>query len=156
MKKKLILIIIVIGFSCSEKEQKSKIEESPSTSYFKQFNDESLRRDLSRKVFSEGDTLAYNKLWDMYFHSGHSNDFLRIAMVMSNDFGYSRAYSDTYIILKTDIINKANIKSNKIADYYLLKAYELNPEKTNSLMKERFGEDFPKIKADDYWKLINQ
>lgn len=137
--KKLIFIVILITISCSEKEQKVQLEELPSESYFKEFNNEKLRRELSQKVFSIGDTIAYERLWDMYFYSGHSNDFLRIAMVMSNDFNYPQAYHDTYIILKTDVINKANLKSNRLANYYLLKAYELKFDNLESVVRNRFS-----------------
>lgn len=75
----------------------------------------------------------------MYFYSGHSNDFLRIAMIMSNDFNYPQAYHDTYTILKTDVINKANLKSNRLANYYLLKAYELKFDDLESTVKNRFS-----------------
>ena len=160
--KKIIILTIMIQFflSCNkESSQKDNILEDEVTTgsyYMKDFLDEEKKMGLSTKILKEGDTLSYKELKEIYFLSNYTKEFLSYSMVMSHDYNYDLAYFDTYLILRNFATSNENIRTNKLADYYLLKAYELSPKKMNSAMKERFGKNLPKIKAEDYWKLINR
>lgn len=106
---------------------------SPSKSYLADFNNSKKVRELSGRIAEKENTLAYNELKEIYFFSSHSEDFLRNSLIMADNFDYSKAYFDMYFILKNDIIDSITIKTNKLANYYLLKAYEKGVEDAKSL-----------------------
>lgn len=161
MKKKssfLLILITIIYSSCTNQKQEvteKPINESPSQSYFTKFNDEEKRKELVYKVSAEGDTLAYNELWDIYTYSGHSNEFLKISLVMADNFNFPQAYFDTYHLLKTDVIDSSNVNTNRMANYYLLKAHELKDINSESPLKERFSNGIIP-KSEEYWKNIHK
>jgi len=153
-----MFLFLAISFTnCTYQKNKSKegINEPLSESFFKKFNNQEAKRALINRVLSKGDTLAYQELWDIYTYSGHSEEFLSISLNMANNFNYPQAYLDTYILLKTDIINDNNHNTNMLANYYLLKAHELKNSDSESLLKERFGNDvIPK--SEEYWQNISK
>ncbi|RKS26247.1 hypothetical protein CLV94_1304 [Flavobacterium endophyticum] len=159
MKKRHLLTLIIISncftFCVEHKEGPNETFQavSPGESYLKKFNNQEIRDNLLTKIFVEGDSASYKELKDIYFLSGHTDDFLAPAMIMAMDYNYHQAFEDVYRILHNI---KTDSKSNKLADYYLLKAYEIDSIKSNSLMKERFGSSYPNVKASEYWKLINE
>jgi hypothetical protein len=162
MKKRDLLALIIISncfmFCVEHKEKRDNPIEvvSPGESYLEKFNNQKMRDSLLTKIFVKGDTTSYKELKDIYFLSGHTEDFLTSAIIMATNHDYAEACKDAYKILYTANIDSTNLKSNKLANYYLLKAYELAPEKAIYLMRERFGESFPKIKSNDYWNEINK
>ena len=140
--KKFILIILTILVISSCQKQPERSDESPifiSGNFFEDFNDEQMIKTLSGKIIA-GDTIAYAALKEIYFNSGHSKEFLYYSITMANNFQYYDAYFTTYIILRTDIIDSTNVASNKIANDYLLKAFELGHKDANYEMKDRFPE----------------
>lgn len=151
-------ILICCFTSCEKRESKEKIEEgiSPAKSYFEDFNNDKKIRELSAKIAEKGDTLAYNELKEIYFFSSHTRDFLRNSLLMANNFDYPEAYFDVYFILKDDLINGSNVKSNKLANFYLLKSKEKGVQSAESIVKERFGGLSTLPKANDYWLEINR
>lgn len=86
------------------------------------FNNDSLRSSLQEKIINSGDTIAYSELSSIYI--SFPKEFLYYSMVMANDYNYSPAYYDIYWILKTDSKNDNGV--NRLANYYLLRACELN------------------------------
>ena len=150
----------MIVFICCTKNKIEKNETkkdiTPNSSYINDFNNEKKKADLIKKIIKEGDTISYKKLKNIYFLSNYTTEFLKYSIVMANDYNYDLAFLDAYIILRIDPTYKANLKINKLANYYLLRAYELNPKIANSLMKEKFGSSYPHIKASEYWKLVNE
>jgi hypothetical protein len=162
MKIKYLFIVIIFGslFSSCEDKTIKKTDDlngvSPSKQYSDMFNNKVKRHKLEEKVFSKGDTLAYRELFDIYFISGNKNDFLKIAMIMANDYNFPEAYIHVYTLLNSEKINAVNQKSNKLANFYLLKAYELDKESGYEVdIEERFGNK-PVPKSKDYWLEINK
>lgn len=162
MKIRYLFAVIIFAYLFSDCEDKTtkKTDDlngvSPSKEYSDMFNNKEMRHKLEEKVFYKGDTLAYRELFDIYFISGNKNDFLKIAMVMANDYNFPEAYIHVYTLLNSEKINSVNIKSNKLANYYLLKAYEMDKESGYEVdIEERF-EDKTIPKSEDYWLEINK
>ncbi|MCY1241096.1 hypothetical protein D3C87_142580 [compost metagenome] len=159
MKKRYLLALILISSSftyCVQHKNDSKemIQAiSPGETYLKKFNNQEARDSLLTNIYIKGDSASYKELKDIYFLSGHTDDFLAPAMIMANDYNYHEAFEDVYRILHNV---KTDSKSNKLADYYLLRAYEIDSIKSNFLMKERFGKAFPKRNSNEYWKTIHE
>lgn len=164
MKIKLfILSIYTLVVSCNKKANtensketvKSHVEKtvSPSSLYFEDYKNYALIKELTSKS-NDGDTLAYRKMKDIFFYSGHIKEFLYHAIVMSDKHNFSSAYYDVYTILYSSHYPES--KSSKLANYYLFKAYEENANHAESTIKERFGEKFKVPKSNVYWTEINQ
>jgi|LakMenE18May11ns_1017448.scaffolds.fasta_scaffold9866256_2 hypothetical protein len=158
-----ILTVCTLIISCNKKANpevdkeviKSKNEKtiSPSSSYFEDYKNNEVIKVLTSKV-SDGDTLAYRKLKDIFFYSGHVKEFLYNAILMSDRHNYPSADYDVYTILYSSRYPES--KSSKLANYYLFKAYEKNANHAESTIKERFGEKFKVPKSKAYWIEINQ
>lgn len=159
MYKLIVLTIIVNFFTFCEKKEVKRNEDfsfSPSKPYLNDFNNRKKINNLFNKILIGGDTIAYKELKDIYVYSGHGDDFLYCTLIMANNFNYSQAYFDAYIILKTDKFNSTNIKTNKLANYYLLRAHENDVKDIKFSLKERFGDLSNLPKADNYWLEINK
>ena len=161
MKIRYLFAIIIFGClfsSCEDKTTKKSNDlngVSPSKQYSDIFNNKEKRNKLEEKVFSKGDTLAYRELFDIYFISGNKNNFLKIAMVMANDYNSSDASYITYSLLSTD--KNLDTKSNKIANYYLLKACEMDKQSGYEAdLEERFDKSKTIPKSSDYWLEISK
>jgi len=152
MKKYIYTVILVTAFaSCN---QKSDTEEStPSKNYLDQYNDENKLKELSIKIISTGDTIAFQQMSDIYWISGHRHEFLYYAIRIANDYQYHDGYYEAYSILHTDIKTNTNKKTNDLANYYLLKAYELGNKSAKRNLKNRFPKEQPS--SEEYWQTIN-
>lgn len=153
----IVVSFLILFISCDKKNSKIDTESEPVNSgmtYTKIYNDIEKRHKLEELVYTKGDTLAYRELYDIYFISGNKNDFLNIAMVMANNYNSSDGSYVTYSLLSTD--KNLGSKSNKLANYYLLKACEMDKESGyDADLEERFG-DKTIPKSEDYWLEINK
>jgi hypothetical protein len=157
ISKLLIMgIIIICCFTfCQEKEQKEIAEEvSPSESYLEEFNNQKKVRNLLNKIVVNGDIVSYKELKNIYSYSNHGDDFLYYSLVMAENFKFSEAYFDAFIILKTDKIDSTNTKTNKLANYYLLKANERGVKEAKYFLNKRFGKISELPKSEEYWVMF--
>lgn len=160
---KLILKVLVLVFilnSCNRKAKGDNIktnENKETVNTFSFYNKEYENVDkigkLKKAIEIKGDTLAFLELEEIYFNSGHRDEFLYYAVFMSNAYDYSGAYYTCYKILHTDFGKEKYETNDKLANYYLLKAYEKGNKSSIYNIEERF----PKGKApssEEYWKSI--
>jgi hypothetical protein len=142
------LFFLMILVSCKQKNEEQGI--SPSKVSFDQYVKTIQNNQFWEKAYA-GDTLAYNEIKNIYFDSGQYKEFLYYAMIMSEKNNFSQAYYDTYFILKTDSMTEDNNKSNILANFYLLKAYENNSDEAKRAINQRFEKDMiPHAKS--YWE----
>jgi len=99
----------------------------------------SKKEELISLCVDKGDTVAFEKLIkDYYFHAPY-HEFLNPAMIMANHYNYSGGYFFTYLTLCHPYAPKMNEKTECLAYYYLLKAYELKYPHAVSKVEEKFG-----------------
>jgi len=160
MKKIIYLIVLALFYSCnkSKNQEINKVENdslrvvNTVSIYNDEIKDSQKIEKLIEAIKSEGDTLAFIELQDIYFNSGKRKEFLYYSLYMSNAYNYKEAYFSNYMILKTDFINEKNKLNNMYANFYLLKAYELGYKYSINSVKNRFNDSIPK--SDEYWSLI--
>ncbi len=148
----LIVLITLIGIGCDSKSNESDLI---ITNKHPTLDDSKEIRELTEKMLY-GDTTSYLELRSIYFDSGNARHFLRNAIIMSNDFNFAPAYYDVYNLMKTDIVDSLNIKSNKLANYYLLRAYEANVKDSKFSIKERFGKSAKLPNSHSYWISLDK
>ncbi|WP_199141900.1 hypothetical protein [Pedobacter sp. ASV12] len=149
----LILIAIILFMGCVDREKK-KDGSSPLKEHAVSFNSKDEIRSLVNKVVL-GDTNSYIKLRDIYMDSNHGREFLVYSIIMAENYNFAQAYFDTYLALKTDIVDSSNQRSNKLANYYLLKAYEMKVADANSSIIERFNKKHGLPTSKELWIEIN-
>lgn len=151
-----LILLLCLFFSCNEKNKEiSGNASSPTGSYQKDFENVNKNTELTNKIIN-GDTIAYEELKEIYFNSDHVKDFLKHSLIMANNFNHPKACLDVYHLLKTNEINNENNMTNKLANYYLLKAHEMGAHNTEKAVKERFGQLTELPKSKDYWAVINK
>ena len=161
MRKNLAFAFFVICLiSCNERleENRKEIKQnnlsgiSTHDVYFEKFLNIVEMDSLKDKIRREGDTIAFQKLKEIYYNSGYENDFFYYSMYMANTYEYSYAFYTSYSILMTDIITEKNKVNNIYANYYLLKSYELGYKDALSTIEERFGKSAKITSSKDYLK----
>lgn len=151
MKKIICVVSVIIFFvSCNKKVE----EFTPAQKYLKDFDNNKKMAELSNKVLNEGDTIAFWEMADIYALSGHQKEFLFYTLRMATDYEFHGAYYEAYFILHTDYDIERHKVVNKMANYYLLKSYELGNKGAKSSIKERFNQlEIPTSK--EYWRTFN-
>lgn len=157
-QKAILIITLSFIYSCTE-HKKTEIEDNNITtnhSYISAFHDKKIMDKLKENVINSGDTIAFMQLRDNYFLGGENpNDFLYYAMYMAENYKYSKAYSTVYTLLRTDVITPVNERTNKIANYYLLKAYEDGDKTTIYTIIARGLRNSEIQKSEQYWDSFN-
>lgn len=147
MRKIFSSLFLITLFSCNKSDDKKVMENQKSNSlevttndlYTQKFMDDTEIKNLVSKIKKEGDTIAFHKLKEVYYNSGHKSEFLYYSLYMSNVYNYKYAFYTNYSLLMSDIITKENQINNYYANYYLLKSYELGYKESLGTIKERFG-----------------
>jgi hypothetical protein len=150
--KKIICVVSVILFfvSCNKKVE----EINTGQKYLKDFNNSKKMEELSNKILNKGDTIAFWELYDIYAFSGHQKEFLWYTLRMATDYEYHGAYYEAYFILHTDLEIEKHVVVNKMANYYLLKSYELGNKGARRNIHLRFNQsEIPTSK--EYWRTFN-
>lgn len=144
MKYILIITAIFLFNSCKKSKVKSN-SISTTEIFFKDFNNTRLTDSL-KKGIHKGDTIAYEKLKDIYYLSGHKNEFFFYSFYMAKNFKHIKAYNDCFSNLKHQYNNDNDVVLNKTTEYFLAKTYENTPEKIESSAIDFFGkkENIPK------------
>lgn len=160
MKKfKYILFVfscVLITFCTKKKIEHKNVEGiSPAIESYKKFNNKQMVEKLKNKLLL-GDTLSFKELESIYWDSGHAKEFLYFAQIMAENYDYNRAYYSVYQIIKHDSINNTNVRINKIANYYLLKANEKGYKYAKYSIEETFGESSDIPNSRNYWKEIDK
>ena len=150
MKTKILAIITFLTMSCKNNDNTTNehlcVSESP-------IKNKDLVKKLMINSINNGDVGAYIELSSYYKLSGFEQEFYFYSLLMANKHQCNVAYFELYSALNREKskINGVEVFSSdsetqKISDYYLLKAYELNSERAISRVIERFGKNIPKSK----------
>lgn len=149
MKRVSIYFLITIVFiACNSKNE--KIIETP-IEQFSATNDKDLVYRLLAEAINQGNTKSYREVAELYFRDGLYTDFYFYSILMASKYNYSRAYFDSYIIMsrKGRKVNgielcSDNNNSRKLANYFLLKSYELGLKEVKGDVIKVFGKNIPK------------
>lgn len=147
-----ITLILALLFMISCRRNKPDETIAMNNEFVTEFNNEIWKDSLTKRITINGDTAAYNKLYITFNFSGHENDWFYYAFIMAHNFDYPDAYMDLYILLRVD--SASNLETNKLANYYLLKAYEKGLEDSKSEIRVRFGNNSVIPSSEDYLKGI--
>jgi hypothetical protein len=150
-----ITLVTLIGFSSCKKTNNLNAAESPSKTYFIDYDDKEKLNKLKHRVKKDGDTIAYLELKAIYRNTNRYDEFLYYALLMSNDYNYSQAHFDTYLILRNIDDSTFSKKSKLVANFYLLLAHENNVKDAKYVMNDRFGKKSNFPKSEKYWIKIN-
>lgn len=154
MKKSILSILTLFLFSCKKETNSVVAEKAPAQEYLDDYNNKVKMSKLVDNLNS-CDTISFKQLEKIYFISNHQKEFLFYSLRMATDCEYGKAYHTTYSILATDETNNKNFKINRLANYYLLKAYEKGYKDAKYDIDERFENN--KIpSALEYWNMINK
>lgn len=152
MKNYLLLLLLPL-ISCKEKVENKK-NTAINSIFYEGYRDDPKIDEFWKLALEKGDTISYLEMSDIYIFSGHEEEFLYYAISMADKHNYHEANLEVYSILeKLSKRNGMNGKMDKIANYYLLRAYESGHKSAIDDIKERFGTDSPP-KSEDYWKTI--
>lgn len=88
MKVSIILLIVMIAFSCKPKRNSTdeliNVYTSAQIEHFKQ------------SILTKGDTIAYSELGNIYMKGAHEEEYLVYSLIMANKFKYKNAYFYVY------------------------------------------------------------
>jgi len=159
--KNLIFLLLISIISCEKNKENldktvgssiegsnEKFEQNDSRQYYtvnKQYYP------LITKAINQGDTISYDAVSRIVDLEGGHIEFFYYSLLMANKHNYSKACYDVYYILnkyKDGVVNHVNAYSfdnetQRLANYYLLKASELGYKDAKYQVKEIFGEDIP-------------
>ncbi|WP_162903453.1 hypothetical protein [Taibaiella koreensis] len=130
-------LFVALVALCSCQPDRSSKNQMMNSNFAKKYNDAFLKDSLIKKVTMAGDTSAYEELYYTFTLSDHKKEWFYYAFEMAHNFDYPRAYLHLYFILKTD--SGSQQKTNQLANYYLLKAYEKGIEDARDEIEERLG-----------------
>lgn len=131
MKLKLIPFLLLLLCSCHNNN--NEIEKSNQIS--NDSNEKVKINKLISKILKSGDTVAYKELEYIYFKNEQEAEFFYYSNFMAENYSYPRALMTNYRILK---VGAKNLTTSKIANYYLLRAYENGSKSAIFSIKERF------------------
>lgn len=146
----LIVFIGVFIINACDKPINKSMEKMPDINpvdtlleYYPLENIDSLNEKLV-KIKLTCDKRAYDELSIAYELSGELHSFYYYSLIMANKCQYSKAYLDLYLALSEPYTGEGfddlDIRTKRLALYYLLKAYELGDLSAIYLIQERFAE----------------
>lgn len=139
----LAFVLVVILPFCQHSAESSNLNQySDSILIANHRLNQSELNKLIDSALNEGDEMAYNKVSSYYLMNENRDDFLYIALMMANKYSTDEAFFHVYYILnnpryKADLSN-LDLKSRRIALYYLLKSYEMGYETAKYEVEEIF------------------
>lgn len=135
----LVLIFVECSNNQRKKSEKQEVDSVKNELVIEENQWLKKKEELISLCIEKGDTVAFEKLIkDYYFHAPY-HEFLNPAMIMANHYNYSGGYFFTYLTLSHPYAPKMNEKTECLAYYYLLKAYELKYPHAVSKVEEKFG-----------------
>ena len=114
---KILKIVILLSIVSCNKTNKEAEEFSISTPelYREDFRNEKLTDSL-KSLIHKGDTIAYEKLKEIYYLSGYKKEFFFYSYYMAKNFKYVEAFGDCYSSLKYTQNDSSDIVLNKITE----------------------------------------
>lgn len=139
-----ILIIVLLFLSCNKQKEKINSQKisSSSSNYKKYYNHKIEAKKLADSALKNGNKILYVEAFKKYVSINCYEDFLYYSIKMSEKYDYGDAYFDTFYLL-TLRENDSAIRENKLANYYLFKAYE----KKNINAEYEIKEIYPNLKS---------
>ena len=139
-----ILIIVLLFLSCNKQQKKinSQKTSSSSSNYEKYYNNKIEAKKLADSALKNGNKILYVEAFKKYVSINCYEDFLYYSIKMSEKYDFGDAYFDTFYLL-TLHENDSAIRVNKLANYYLFKAYE----KKNINAQYEINQIYPNIKS---------
>jgi hypothetical protein len=138
-----ILIIVLLFLSCNKQKEKINIQKTSSSSnYEKYYNNKIEAKKLADSALKNGNKILYVEAFKKYVSINCYEDFLYYSIKMSEKYDFGDAYFDTFYLL-TLRENDSAIRVNKLANYYLFKAYE----KKNINAEYEINQIYPNLKS---------
>ncbi|RUT71276.1 hypothetical protein D0817_05185 [Flavobacterium cupreum] len=148
-----ILIIVVLLLSCNKQKINSQKTYS-SSNYEKYYNKKIEAKKLADSALKTGNKILYVEAFKKYVSINCYEDFLYYSIKMSEKYDFGEAYFDTFYLL-TLRENDSAIRVNKLANYYLFKAYE----KKNINAEYEIEHIYPNLKSipkPSYYLIKNE
>ena len=144
MKIFSIIIILLVTISCNKKDE---IVETVIATNYESFlyNNKSYMDSLRKVVVQEGKIEDFENLYNICVHSVNTREEVYYTKIMAEKYNYPMAYY--YLYISSRYQNSKNM--DKLAVYYLLKAYEGNCEEAKYGIGEIF-KDKPIPKSEEY------
>lgn len=121
------IFLICVMLSCSSKNEKK-------------YSDVIFELNQLKKKAKNGDTLAYNKLYNYFEYDNTLDELLAISIIISNKYNYAKAQFDVYAILldslydaRTEKYNWDKISLNICFDYLKRAVLAKNSDALNNL-----------------------
>lgn len=151
-----ILIIALLFLSCNKQKEKINSQKisSSSSNYEKYYNHKIEAKKLADSALKNGNKILYVEAFKKYVSINCYEDFLYYSIKMSEKYDFGDAYFDTFYLL-TLRENDSAIRANKLANYYLFKAYE----KKNVNAEYEINQIYPNLKSipkSSYFLIKNE
>ncbi|MFW0739180.1 hypothetical protein [Flavobacterium sp. T12S277] len=151
--KTYILIIVLLLFSCNKQKEKINSQKTSSSSsssnYEKYYNNKIEAKKLADSALKNGNEILYVEAFKKYVSINCYEDFLYYSIKMSEKYDFGDAYFDTFYLL-TLRENDSAIRVNKLANYYLFKAYEKKNANAEYEVNEMYANLKPMPKSSDF------
>lgn len=147
MKTNFVPVILMLTsslFSCKNDPQKvDAIWERPDGSvssvgegakFF--FHNSALIDSLAKRALDFGDTVAYERLYEIYYAAGLAREFYYYSFMMADQHNYGKASFQTSAIMGA---KKRKGIHDTLSTYYLLKSYEQNYKRAKQGIEYEFG-----------------
>lgn len=155
MKYLLVIIAFYLLTGCDGK----KIDVATNTSqYYHSIYCNASKMDSLKKKIERGDTVAYKELREVYTLSNNHEELLTFAIRMAEDYHYNDAYFDAYLSLIAGKSKKKQEFSIDLANYFLIRAYELGNKAAKENILYRFGDTALKNlpSSKEQWRSISK
>jgi hypothetical protein len=150
-----ILIIVLLFLSCNKQKENINSQKASSLSnYEKYYNQKIEAKKLADSALKSGNKILYVEAFKKYVSINCYEDFLYYSIKMSEKYDFGDAYFDTFYLL-TLRENDSAIRVNKLANYYLFKAYE----KKNINAQYEINQIYPNLKSvpkPSYYLIKNE
>jgi hypothetical protein len=135
---------VLLFLSCNKQQKKinSQKTSSSSSNYEKYYNNKIEAKKLADSALKNGNKILYVEAFKKYVSINCYEDFLYYSIKMSEKYDFGDAYFDTFYLL-TLRENDSAIRVNKLANYYLFKAYE----KKNINAQYEINQIYPNLKS---------
>lgn len=133
------ILLYFIFFSLSACGDPKHDVVTTSASFYNAKYCDSKKVDSLKDKINLGDTVAYNELREIYSLSNNIEEFLLVSIRMAKRFEYDKAYFDAYICMIRENAKSPQKFTVLLADYFLIRSYELGNKDAKSNIIERFG-----------------
>jgi len=141
MKNNLYYLVFLLPMACTNpNEAKIVLPEQKDSNKVESSNvSVDAKRELMQKAIYYGDTVAFKKITNEYYFHAPQYEFVYPAIIMANKYNKKEGCFFAYLTLTNPIGGVVDKKTECLAFYYLLRAYEMKHSNAVEVVKERFG-----------------